>query len=313
MRFECPSCAQFEFNCYRHWSKLVIRAGDGTGHFFFRKEGVTQGDPLSMVACGLIILPLIRELRQARHGVTKPLYSRLGGTFEEIRRHLDDLMVRGSPLGYFLEPTKSLLVVSPQNFLRAEAFFRGYGLHIVTGRRYIGGFVGTNLAQDSCLGGNVEVWRNLVATSAVVARRHPQTAYVGLKNSLHQEWTFVQHVTLDIGMSFHVVEDALWGVFLAYLFQGGMTHIPGRSITVVLVKQAGIALPNPTRTVGGNWTVSCVITGHLVTALRGTAKFRLFDHALLMGEGRDEKRRRHSEEVETTLGEARAAALKLDA
>ena len=39
---ECPSGARFEFNCYRHWATLVIRAGGGTGNFLFRKEGVNQ-------------------------------------------------------------------------------------------------------------------------------------------------------------------------------------------------------------------------------------------------------------------------------
>ena len=60
VRHEWPSGEQFEFNCYRHWATLVIRAGDGTGHFLYSKEGVTQGDTLTMVAYGMGILPLIR-------------------------------------------------------------------------------------------------------------------------------------------------------------------------------------------------------------------------------------------------------------
>ena len=33
VRHEWTNGAWFAFNCYRHWAKLVIRAGDGTGHF----------------------------------------------------------------------------------------------------------------------------------------------------------------------------------------------------------------------------------------------------------------------------------------
>ena len=72
------------------------------------------------------------------------------------------------------------------------------------------------------------------------------------------------------------------------LFQGSMSQILGKAITGLPVKQAGIALPDPTLTARANWTASCIITGHFVTALRGTAEFRLGDHALLMGEGREE-------------------------
>ena len=65
-------------------------------------------------------------------------------------------MVRGSPRGYFPEPTKSILVVSPWNIPHAEAFFRGYGIQIVMGSRYLEGFVGSKVAQDLWLGERVE-------------------------------------------------------------------------------------------------------------------------------------------------------------
>ena len=52
-----------------------------------------------MVAYGLRILLLVRELRQAHPGVIQPCYaddSGAGGTFKGIRRQLDYLMVRGA-------------------------------------------------------------------------------------------------------------------------------------------------------------------------------------------------------------------------
>ena len=130
----------------------------------------------------------------------------------------------------------------------------------------------------------MEVWQDSVSTLAEVARQHPQTAYMGLQKSLRQEWAFVQCVTLDTGIAFQMIEDVLQYIFLPDLFQGETSQIPGRAINSLLVKQAGIALSNPTRNVRANWTASCVITGHLVAALRGTAKLRSDNHALLMGE-----------------------------
>ena len=68
---EWPSGAQFTFNCYRHCSTLVVRdIRDGSFHFMHSKEGVTQGDPLSMIAYIIGVLPLIRELREAHPRVT---------------------------------------------------------------------------------------------------------------------------------------------------------------------------------------------------------------------------------------------------
>ena len=107
----------------------------------------------------------------------------------------------------------------------------------------------------------------------------------------------MQRITPEIGVDFQVVEDALWDILLPALFQGDMEQIPRRAITVLPVKQAIIALPDPTWTAGENWTVSCAITGHLVTALRGKAEFRSGNHTLLMGEGRYEIQHRHAEEA----------------
>ena len=84
----------------------------------------------------------------------------------------------------------------------------------------------------------------------------------------------MQRVTPGIGMEFQAVEDDLRDKFVPDLFQGGTSQIYGREITGLLVKQANIALPEPTHTSGANWTVSCVITGHLIAALRGTAESR---------------------------------------
>ena len=61
VQHECPSGAKFTFNCYRHWATLVVwYTGDRSGHFLHSKEGVTQGDPLAMIAYGIGFLPLIR-------------------------------------------------------------------------------------------------------------------------------------------------------------------------------------------------------------------------------------------------------------
>ena len=140
----------------------------------------------------------------------------------------------------------------------------------------------------------VEGWRDSVATLAGVAHQHPQTTYAVLQKSLQQELASLQHVTPDIGTVFQDIEDVLQEIFLPALFQGGTSQIPGRAITRLPVKQAGMGLPCLTRSTGENWTSSCMIKGHLVLALHRMDEFRSGDHSLLMGKGREEIRRQHA-------------------
>ena len=79
------------------------------------KKDVTQGDPLAMIAYGIGVIPPIQELWYAHPHVTQPCYSYdagVGVSFGKILVHLENLKVRGSPRGYFPEPTNIILVVA---------------------------------------------------------------------------------------------------------------------------------------------------------------------------------------------------------
>ena len=117
-----------------------------------------------------------------------------------------------------------------------------------------------------------------MGTLAGVACKHPQSAYARLHKSLQQEWEFVQRITPGVGDAFGLVEEALQETFLPALFQVLGEGALGRGVTLLPVKHSGLALPDPTKTAPENWTVSCVVTGHLVAALRGQVELHTANH-----------------------------------
>ena len=56
--------------------------------------------------------------------------------------HFRDLQLKGPARRYFPEPTKSILVVSEKSVPRSKEYFRGMGIQVVTGSRYLGGYIG---------------------------------------------------------------------------------------------------------------------------------------------------------------------------
>ena len=54
--------ARFEFNCYQHWAQLLLRQPGELPVTILRREGVTKGDPLSMVLYGINLVLLTEEL-----------------------------------------------------------------------------------------------------------------------------------------------------------------------------------------------------------------------------------------------------------
>ena len=76
----------------------------------------------------------------------------------EIMDHFRDLQLSGTAQGYYPEPTKSILVVAERNVPRAKEYFRGMGIQVVTGSRYLGGFVGEREAEASWIKEKVDEW-----------------------------------------------------------------------------------------------------------------------------------------------------------
>ena len=68
-----------------------------------------------------------------------------------MQAHFLDLQARGPARGYYPEPNKSILAMAQGNVARAEEHFRGLGIRVVTGHRYLGGFIGDAAAEREWL------------------------------------------------------------------------------------------------------------------------------------------------------------------
>ena len=80
-----------------------------------------------------------------------------------MQAHFQDLQERGPARGYYPEPTKSILVVALGNVTRAKEHFCGLGIRVVTGNRYLGGFLDDVSAEREWLVKKVEGWTESVA------------------------------------------------------------------------------------------------------------------------------------------------------
>ena len=67
--------SRFAFNCYKHWAQLLLRQPGELPVTILSREGVTQGDPLSMFLYRITLVPLAEELRAADPGLLSPFYA----------------------------------------------------------------------------------------------------------------------------------------------------------------------------------------------------------------------------------------------
>ena len=109
VRHRWPAGARFSFNCYKHWAQLLLRQPGELQVTILIIEGVTQGDPLSMVLYGITLVPLAEELRAADLGLLSPVYANnaaFDGSAQQCAQLLKLLMKRGPDWIYFPDQAK---------------------------------------------------------------------------------------------------------------------------------------------------------------------------------------------------------------
>ena len=97
------------------------------------KEGMTQGEPLEIIAYGIGILPLIKNLKQDITDVTRTLYADDAGalgTFARIETYFNSLTHQGLGRRYYPEPSKSILIVHPENLKDRKEFGPRHGFKV---------------------------------------------------------------------------------------------------------------------------------------------------------------------------------------
>ena len=139
---------RFNLNFYKHWAQLLLHQPGETQVTILHREGVIQGDPLSMVLYGITLVPLAEELRAADPGLLSPFYAD-DATFEGSARRsaqlLKMLMKRGPDQEYFPEPAKSLFILDTpeqEEAVKREFAKEGFVLNFTRGSWYLGAYLG---------------------------------------------------------------------------------------------------------------------------------------------------------------------------
>ena len=112
-------------------------------------------------------------------------------------------MRRGPDRGYLPELSKSLFISDTPGQEEAEKreFSKeGLVLNFVSGSRYLGAYLGPRDQLEAWVKPQVEAWTHGVNVLAKIARRQPQSAYVGLVMSLQLEWEYIQRTVPELAL-----------------------------------------------------------------------------------------------------------------
>ena len=148
---------------------------------------MTQGGPLAMIEYGIIILPLIKNLKWEIPDTTQPCYADYSGslgTFAILEIYFYSLTLQDPGRGYHPKPSKSVIIVHPDNLESGKVFGACHGYKVCTVARYLGGYIGYDESKRNWLRERTLTWENKISTISENAGKYPQESYSVLVHAI---------------------------------------------------------------------------------------------------------------------------------
>ncbi|KAI2504762.1 hypothetical protein MHU86_9698 [Fragilaria crotonensis] len=248
VRHRWANGARFSFNCYRHSAQLLLRRRGDDCEIILSREGVTQGDPLSMVLYGLALTPLATTIRARVPTIVQPWYAddaAMAGPVDGIAE-AQRLLLELGPRRILPEPDKSILIVplaTPPTALESLAEFnfrtrKGTATWAASWdrappRRH--GWTPGPAMDRGCP----------LPRGGGGTRRPPTLAC----RSHSIGWQYLQRVTPDIAPAFAPLEAAIATVFLPALLDASVEEVAKlRPLLALPTRLGGLGIPDPTTT-----------------------------------------------------------------
>ena len=266
-----PSCSLFVFNTYKGWAPLVVT---DSSEYLYSKEGVTQGDPLSMFVYAVATLPLIDRIGHPNAGrdVWYADDASACAPLDDLMSWFTKLLSVGPSYGYYPEPKKCVLVVSRDRLVDARELFINYGVTVTTSHRLLGGVIGDQPGSVAFIEGRVSEWLAVIEKLVLIAETQPQLSYSAYTRSVQSQWTYLQRVTPGCSSLFASVEDAIVGQLLPALF-GCEISSDERDLFSLPTRMGGLNILKPVNTATPNYSISRRLTAPITNALKGNASF----------------------------------------
>ena len=152
--------------------------------------------------------------------------------------------------------------------------FHPLGVRVVTGHRFLGGFIGSNDDMLAYVSEKVCKWVSNVRMFADIASTQPQLAYTAFTRSLQHEWIFLLRVIPNCHGVFQDLEHVIGAIFLLALF-GVEISSEEQDLFVLPLRMGGLGVINPVVAATGVHEFSVRSTAVLARSIVHAMEFEL--------------------------------------
>ena len=235
-------------NCYSTPSRLFV-----AGKEILSSEGTTQGDPLAMPVYAIGITPLLSLINatgntlETEHKVKHAAFADdLGGTgkLQQLREWWDKIVKFGPLLGYYPNASKSWLIVKSNQETEAKHIFNDTELNItIEGRKYLGGYIGTNNSRDKYAKRLVQDWIEQINNLSKIALTEPQAAYAAFVSGFQHKLTYYIRTIPGLRDHLKILDETINNKLIPSFTNGQHCTPDERKLLSLPVRLGGLSIP----------------------------------------------------------------------
>ena len=171
----------------------------------------------------------------------------MGGVLKRFQEWWDLLIKLGPLFGYFPLAAKTFLLVKPAMYEEAVKVFRNTGVEITyTGRRYLGGALGSREFEMNMLQEKVTHWVSEIEQLSKIGRTQPHAAYAAFTHGLLGRWTYAMRVSaVSTDEILKPLEEAISQVLIPALTMQPAPSKTTRDVLALPECWGGMRLVNP--------------------------------------------------------------------
>ena len=242
----CPEIYTYLRNTYSTASDLYITGGKG--YKIKSNEGTTQGDTTAMAFYALSIMKMVKSIMNDVPNVKQVFYAddgAGGGDLDSTLKFWEVLKSEGQKYGYFVNPSKTFLLVKPKFFEAAKAKFTDINI-TVKGHKYLGSYIGTDEGKEEFVKEEIRNWVNDIEGISSAAECEPHLGYCAYVYGTCKKWNYLMRTTPGISHLLHDIENTINSRLIPALI-GRNIDENYRNIFTLPVRHGGMALENPTK------------------------------------------------------------------
>ena len=172
---------------------------------------------------------------------------------------------------------RCFLVVDHEFKDKTEMLFGEFGVKVVSGSRFLGGYIRDDHGHKEYVKMKVQSWVDSVYCLSDAAKQQPQAVYAALVKSIQCEWAFLQRVVANSSELFLALKDTIREVFWPSSF-GSVVFNSEADLFALPTRMSGMGVCDPVQISSQHFDASRTGSRVIISYLLAKEDFSVLDH-----------------------------------